>query len=104
MFNWLKTRQRLLSELKETQKISRDLKKACVNHRKSQEIYTEVLSKYKEIVATNSETIEILLETLEGTKVTLDGILGMNESDHDLNTLADMVATYVFTLEDKTLK
>jgi uncharacterized membrane protein YvbJ len=105
------TRRRLLykiaqlqSDLDSSQKVAQNLEKAIINYKKAQDTYNHVLDRYKDIVEVNDDTLKILIQTLEDTKSTLSGILGMTNSDHDLNALADMVATYVLTLEDKTLK
>lgn len=64
--------------------------------------YQEAVRLYKEANDINQRTIDLLSLTIESSKATLRGVLGIDPTmEYSLESLSDMTATYVITLEGR---
>lgn len=90
-----KSNQDLLDCKYRVQKLSEELD----SYRKAERLNRMVIDTLQETVDINSDTIQLLQTTIESSKLTLKSVLGISTSDHGLEALTDMTATYILALE-----
>jgi hypothetical protein len=77
------------------------LEETVAAYRNATKEYRESIATYAEACEIFKETNEILIHRLDGLHHTLSGILPTNTHGRSIEEIADMVAMYVLTLEER---
>lgn len=79
-----------------------DALEALNKYERANDLNKMTITTLQEALEINQKTINLLMLTIESSKTTLRGILGIHSSaDYNLETLTDMTATYIITLESQ---